>query len=72
MTTPENTTLIGTADGGRLAIYSEDLSWNYRVLDTKTGKWMVNPDPDFPRFARVNDVFHDLDTGERWALAVSR
>ena len=72
MTTPENTTLIGSADGGRLAIYSEDFSWSYRVHDTKTGEWLANPNPDFPRFARVGDVISDLDTGDAWQLSVSR
>ncbi|MFT5682333.1 MAG: hypothetical protein ACI8RZ_003251 [Myxococcota bacterium] len=65
-------TLIGIDGEGALAIFSEDLSWNYQVWDLSRGRWLANPDPDFPRFILEEDGVSawmvDLDTGDRYRL----
>ena len=65
-------TLLGIDGDGRLAIFSEDLSWNYQVWDLEKKRWMANPDPDFPRFILEEDGVSawmvDLDTGDRYRL----
>ena len=65
-------TLLGIDGEGVLAIFSEDLSWNYQVWDLNTQTWLDNPDPDFPRFILEEDGVSawlvDLETGDRYRL----
>ena len=65
-------TLLGVDGDGQLAIFSEDLSWNYQVWDLERKRWLLNPDPDFPRFILEEDGVSawmvDLDTGDRYRL----
>ena len=65
-------TLLGVDGDGHLAIFSEDLSWNYQLWDLENGCWFTNTDPDFPRFILEEDGVSawmvDLDTGDRYRL----
>lgn len=68
----EGMTLLGVDGDGQMAIFSEDLSWNYQVWDLEKRTFLSNPDPDFPRFILEEDGVSawmvDLDTGDRYRL----
>jgi len=65
-------TLLGVDEDGEVAIFSDDLSWNYQLYTLSTGAWVDNADPDFPRFTLEEDGdaawVVDLDTGDRYRL----
>lgn len=65
--------LLGFDDDGRVAIFSDDLSWDYQVYDLSTRTWLDNDDPDFPRFSLEDDGVStwliDLDTNARYHVA---
>src|SRR5687767_2674444 len=43
-------TLLGVDATGRLAVFSEDFTWNHQVYDLEAARWLENADPDLPRF----------------------
>lgn len=65
-------TLLGVDEAGTLAIFSDDLSWNYQVYPLDSRAWMDNDDPDFPRFVLEEDGeaawLIDMDTNIRHRL----
>lgn len=65
--------LLGFDEDGRVAIFSDDLSWDYQVYDLSSRSWLDNDDPDFPRFTLEEDAVSawllDLDTNIRYHLA---
>lgn len=65
-------TLLGVDEDGQLAIFSDDLSWNYQVYPFDARAWMDNDDPDFPRFVLEEDGdiawLIDMDTNIRYHI----
>ncbi len=61
--------LLGSADAGRLLVFSSNTSHNVRVYDLSARSELANSDPDFPRFTVEGDHLTDLDMQERFELA---
>jgi hypothetical protein len=64
--------LLGVDVEGTLAFFTDDLSWAIHVYDLKTADWVVDVDPDFPRFTLEEDGDRvwvvDLDTRHRYRV----
>ncbi len=64
--------LLGVDVEGDFAFFTNDFSWSVHVYDLKAARWVVDTDPDFPRFTLEEDGERvwvvDLDTRHRYRV----
>jgi hypothetical protein len=64
--------LLGVDVEGSFAFFTNDFSWSVHVYNLKTARWVVDTDPDFPRFTLEEDGDRvwvvDLDTRHRYRI----
>lgn len=64
--------LLGVDVEGTFAFFTDDFSWSVHVYDLKAASWVVDADPDFPRFTLEEDGDRvwvvDLDTRHRYRV----